>query len=60
MTDRDFPGRAPDESVEPDGDTDTPSIPEQGVPPGQDSIDQPGETPEEFPEPEAPPEAPAD
>ena len=57
--DSDFPGSTPDETVEPGGDTDDPSIPEQGVPPGEESIDEPGDTPEEAPAPEAvPSEAP--
>ncbi|MBO9601748.1 MAG: hypothetical protein J7496_04480 [Novosphingobium sp.] len=58
--DSDYPGSTPDETVEPGGDTYDPSIPEQGVPPGEESIDQPGETPDEIPAaPAIPAEAPA-
>ena len=50
--DSDFPGGTPDETVEPGGDTDVPSIPEEGVPPGEEAPHQPGQTPEEAPAPD--------
>ena len=54
--DSDFPGQTPDESVTPGGDTHDPSIVPNEVDPGEEQLDQPGETPDETPPP--PPTAP--
>ena len=55
--DSDYPGSTPDETVEPGGDTYDPSIPEQGVPPGEEELNQPGETPDEVTAPDVVPAA---
>ena len=46
--DSDWPGSVPDETVEPGGDTDDPSIPATHVDPGEEELDRPGDTPAEI------------
>lgn len=50
--DSDFPGRTPDERVHPGGDTYDPAIPAKEVPPGEEQLDRPSDTPDEAPAPD--------